>query len=220
MGKVTPENERNNEMHTAICAFDDRHRAQEAVDTLVRAGFPRHDLHIEHKHGRAEGAGANDRFDGMEREVALDRNVVESFGNFFARLFSRDEGHRHVDTYARHVERGGYVVAVDSSDAAEADRARAMLHDMQAGDLTIVDRRDQQPLRDIVGLRGDGTGTGTAGMVERSREPYEGGSSASLGERDRATASNAISPTTRPDLRDPELDRAPGLRYADKDKPL
>lgn len=210
-------------MHTAICAFDDKGRAREAVDTLVRAGFPRHDLHIEHRErGQAagEGADADDRWDGMEREVAVDRDVVESFGNFFARLFSRDDARPHADTYARHVERGSYVVVVDTKDAAEADRARAMLHDMQAGDLTIVDRRDEAPLRDIVGLRGDGTGTGTAGMVERSREPYEGGSSASLGERERATASNAVSPTTGPDLREPELDRAPGLRYADKDKPL
>ncbi len=209
-------------MHTAICAFDDRHRAQEAVDTLVRAGFPRHDLHIEHKHDSTEGADANDRFDGMEREVALDRNVVESFGNFFARLFSRDEGRSHADTYARHVERGGYVLVVDSSDPGDADRARAMLHDMQAGDLTIVDRRQEPPLRDIVGLRGDGTGTGTAGMVERSRETYEGspGPATSMAERDRAMASNALSPKTGPDLREPELDRAPGLRYADKDKPL
>lgn len=210
-------------MHTAICAFDDKDRARDAVDTLVRAGFPRHDLHIEHREqgpAGADGADANDRWDGMEREVAVDRNVLESFGNFFARLFSRDDDRPHVDTYARHVQRGSYVVVVDTRDAAEADRARALLHDMQAGDLTIVDRRDQAPLRDIVGLRGDGTGPGTAGMVERSREPYEGGSSPSLGERDRAMASNAISPTTGPDLREPELDRAPGLRYADKDKPL
>jgi hypothetical protein len=217
---VDQNDRKDNEMHTAICAFDDKGRARDAVDTLVRAGFPRHDLHIEHKRAAAEGADANDRWDGMEREVAVDRHVLESFGNFFARLFSRDDSRSHADAYARHVERGSYVVVVDTKDAAEADRARAMLHDMQAGDLTIVDRRDEPPLRDIVGLRGDGTGPGTAGMAERSREPYEGGSSPSLGERDRAMASNALSPTTGPDLRDPELDRAPGLRYADKDKPL
>ena len=35
-----------------------------------------------------------------------------------------------------------------------------------------------------------------------------------------AVASNAIKPTTGPDLRDPDLERAPGLRYSDKDKPL
>jgi len=33
-------------------------------------------------------------------------------------------------------------------------------------------------------------------------------------------ASNVVSPSTGPDLREPEIERAPGLRYADKDKPL
>lgn len=210
-------------MHTAICAFDDKARAREAVDTLVRAGFPRHDLHIEHKHARGEGADANDRWDGMEREVAMDPHRLTNIGNFFASLFGRDRGDP-VDTYAKHVERGGYVVVVDSAEPADADRARAMLRDMQAGDVTIVDRREQRPLRDIVGLRGDGTGTGTAGMVERSREPYEGwnnGAAASSGGAARPVASShVVSPTTGPDLREPEIEQPPGLRYADKDKPL
>ncbi|HEY0822699.1 MAG TPA: hypothetical protein VGD76_02850 [Ramlibacter sp.] len=209
-------------MHTAICAFDDKSRARDAVDTLVRAGFPRHDLHIEHKHARAEGGDANDRWDGMEREVAMDPGRLASLGNFFASLFGRDRHAGHADTYARHVERGAYVVVVDSQDPAEVERARAMLHDMQAGDLTIVDRREQRPLRDIVGLRGDGTGT--AGMVERSREPYEGwsgGGAGNSGGAGRPAASHVVTPTTGPDLRDPDSDRPPGLRYADQDdKPL
>ena len=208
-------------MHTAICAFDDKHRAREALDTLVRAGFPRHDLHIEHKHVSAEGRESNDRWDSLEREVAVDRGVVSSFGHFFATLFGQDHPSGHVDTYSRHVERGGYVVVVDAHDEAEARRAQAMLRDMQGGDLTIVDRREQSPLRDIVGLRGDGSGT--AGMVERSREPYEGwipAPSTSATGQDRATASNVLSPTTGPDLREPEIERPPGLRYSDKDKPL
>lgn len=209
-------------MHTAICAFDDRHRAKEAVDSLVRAGFARHDLHIEHKHGTAEG-DANDRWDGLEREIAVDRSVLASFGHFFASLFGRDNASGHADQYSRHVERGSYVVVVDTQDASEAERARMMLQDMRAGDLQVVERGEQRPLRDLIGMRQ----SGEAGMVERSREPYEGGWTSTdnsgaviASERDRATASNVVSPRTGPDLRDPDLEHAPGLRYADKDKPL
>ena len=208
-------------MHTAICAFDDRARAEQAVDSLVRSGFARDDVHIEHKDLHGAGPAENDRWDGMEREIAVDRDVLSSFGHFFARLLGRDHPSGHVETYARHVERGNYVVVVDAGDEAEVERARTLLQGLQAGDLNVVYRPEQRPLRDIVGMR-----QGTAGMVERGREPYEGsghGASAAAAERERerATASNVVSPKTGPDLRDPDLDRPPGLRYADKDdKPL
>jgi hypothetical protein len=206
-------------MHTAICAFDDKARAEQAVDSLVRSGFARHDVHIEHKHLHGEGGQTGtDRWDGMEREVAVDRHRLSAFGHFFARLLGRDASD-HIGTYAQHVERGNYVVVVDSDDPVQAERARTMLHGMQPGDLTIVDRRDQTPLRDVVGLRGDGSGN--AGMVERSRDTYEGSMGATSLQPDRAMASpNAVSPTAGPDLRDPDMERAPGLRYSDKDKPL
>jgi hypothetical protein len=93
-------------MHTIICTFDDKARAKEAVDALVRAGFARSDLHIEHKDAVAERASANDHWDSMEREVAVDPHVVTSFGHFFARLFGRDHLGGHGDRYARHVEHG------------------------------------------------------------------------------------------------------------------
>ena len=38
-------------------------------------------------------------------------------------------------------------------------------------------------------------------------------------ESDHALASHRMNPTAGPDLRDPDLERAPGLRYSDKDKP-
>jgi hypothetical protein len=203
-------------MHTTICAFDDKARAQEAVDTLVRSGFPRNDVHIEHKNLYGTGETGTDRWDGMEREVAVGRGVLASFGHFFERLLGRDHPPGHVDTYAGHVERGSYVVVVDGADLTEAERARTLLQGMDAGDLNVVHRAEQRPLRDIVGMRSD---SGTAGMVERSREPYEGGSNTAL-ERERAmAASNRVSPTAGPELRDPEVQREPGLRYADKDKP-
>lgn len=204
-------------MHTTLCAFDDRARAEQAADSLVRSGFPRHDVHIEHKELHGERTAPNDQWDGMEREIAVDRGVLSSFGHFFASLLGRDNPSGHVDTYAQHVERGGYVVVVDARDEAEAQRARALLHELQAGELNVVHRPEQRPLRDIVGRRQE-----EAGMVERSREPYEGwtGSATSSNmESEHALASHRLSPTTGPDLRDPDLERAPGLGPVDKDKP-
>jgi hypothetical protein len=207
---------RGNTMHTIICTFDDKTRAREAVDALVRAGFARGDLHIEHKRS-ADEAEANDNWDSMEREVAVDPHVVTSFGHFFARLFGHDHLSGHGDRYTRHVERGSHVVVADTKDAAEAERARSVLHGMQATDLNVVHRAEQRPMRDILGLREDGK----TGMFERSRDVVQGTTTSPIErERDRAVASNAVKPTAGPDLRDAELDHAPGLRYSDKDKPL
>jgi hypothetical protein len=200
-------------MHTAICVFEDQGRAEQAVDSLVRAGFARRDLHIQHKELAGQGEDANDRWDALEREIAVDPGVVTAFGRFFARLFGRDHVRGHVDTYGRHVERGNYVVVVDAEDQAEAERARTLLQGMQPADLNLVPRTEQRPLRDLVGMRQD-----TAGMAQRSRDPYESAGTTSA-ERERALASHVVSPKTGPDLRDPDLEHAPGLRYADKDKP-
>jgi hypothetical protein len=207
-------------MHTAICAFDDRSRAEQAADSLVGAGFSRHAVHVEHKqlHGEQHGEqrDANDRWDGMEREIAMDRGVLANLGHFFSSLFGRDNPSGHADTYSQHVEQGRYVVVVDTDSPEAAERARTMLRDLQASDLNVVHRAEQRPLRDIVGTRQE-----EAGMVERSREPYEGwnntGTSSNM-ESEHALASHRMSPTTGPDLRAPDLEREPGLRYADKDK--
>ena len=155
-------------MHTALCAFDDRGRAEQAVDDLVRAGFARHDVHVEHKDLHARHRDANDRWDGMEREIAVDPGVLSSFGRFFANLFGKDNPEGPIDTYAQHVAQGRYVVVVDGADPAEAERARSVLQGMQPGDLNVVHRREQRLLRDIVGMRQESAGRG-----ERSREPYE-----------------------------------------------
>ena len=57
--------------------------------------------------------------------------------------------------------------------------------------------------------------------MERCREPYEGWSGETPIARERAMASHRLDAMTGPALRNPEadLERAPGLRYADKDKP-
>jgi len=196
-------------MHSAICAFDTHEQARGAVDALVAAGFPRHDVHIEHKHAAGGGRAPNDQWDGLEREVAVDRGVLSSFGHFFASLFGADDG--HAETYAGHVERGGHVVVVDARDDAEARRAGEVLRGLQGGHLNVVDRTQQRPLREIVDMR----------QAQATSPSLDNGSfGSSPMERERAVASNAVRPTTGPDLRDPDLERAPGLRYSDKDKPL
>lgn len=200
-------------MHTAICAFEDRDRADQAVDSLVRAGFARHDVHVEHPQATAEGRGTTRG--GLSGPPGDDRGVLSSFGHFFASLLGRDNPSGHVDTYSQHIERGGYVVVVDADDAAEAQRARTLLQELQAGDLDVLDRPGQRPLREIV------SGEGLAGMVTRSREAYEAGTNPI--ERARAMASSSadrLSARSGPELRDPDLGHAPGLRYADKDKPV
>jgi hypothetical protein len=200
-------------MHTAICAFDDRERAQQAVDSLIRAGFNAGDVHIEHKSVSIEGDPLVDRHADDPQRPVRDRGILSSFGHFFASLLGGDNPSGHADTYSQHVERGSCVVVVDGKDEAEARRAGTLLHELQGGDVTVVHRPEQRPLRDIVGSR-----PGTAGMVERSRDVYESTSGEAL-DRERAMASNRVAATGGPALRDPDVTHAPGLRYADKDKP-
>lgn len=204
-------------MHTAICAFADRQQAEEAVAALVRAGFDRGDVHIEHRHASGEG-GANTRWDGMEREVAVDRSALSAFGHFFASLFGQDPPAGQVDRYAQHVERGSHVVVVDGQDEAQAQRAQAVLQGLQGLDSDVVHRAGHRPLRDLVAMRGQDV---PAGMVERSTQAYESGAGAASLQRERAMAANTFGTRTGPDLREPELEHAPGLRYADQDdKPI
>ena len=194
-------------MHTAICAFDDRARAEEAVDALVRAGFDRSDIHIEHRQATADGG-----WKGTQPEEG-DRSALSALGHFFTSLMGADNPSGRADTYSQHVERGGCVVVVDGQDDEAAHRASAVLRGLQAGDLQVVDRSRQRSLREIVGSR-----EGVAGMVERSRETYEGGARNALAD-ERAMASHRLDAIGGPALRDPDVTHAPGLRYADKDKP-
>jgi hypothetical protein len=200
-------------MHTAICAFDERERAQQAVDSLIRAGFNGGDIHIEHKTVSIEGDPLVDRKADDAQQPVRDRGALSSFGAFFASLLGGDNPSGHGDTYSQHVERGSYVVVVDGKDASEAQRARTLLQDMQGGDVNVLDRAEQRPLRDIVSGR-----AGTAGMVDRSRDVYES-TSGEVPDRERAMASNRVDASPGPALRDPDVTHAPGLRYLDKDKP-
>lgn len=237
-------------MHTAICSFDDRATAQRAVDRLLESGFDRRDVHLTHRHADGtrmgdDGRDANDVWDGMEREVAVSRTTLENLGHFFSSLFGKDDAHGHAGTYSRAVERGHYVVVVDAHDEATATRAQNVLHGLEAGDLNVVHRAEQRPLRDMVaerqtmGLHDDvPVNSGLTGM-EQSFGTARADMAASHNmdlrregemprERMREEAAMAAGETVRVDnggmgvrptgSRDPDdASHAPGLRYSDKD---
>ncbi|MDB5946279.1 MAG: hypothetical protein JWQ33_1305 [Ramlibacter sp.] len=180
-------------MQTVIGAFDDRETAQQAVEKLAQAGVPRDDVHVQQgeagsgtTHAAAlqdggTGPGTQDRWQGMESEVALDRGVLSSIGNFFTSLFGQDHPSGHAGTYSEAVRRGSSVVVVDARDAQEAERAVTLLHELGAIDIDeradqwraggwtggaaqpadqnlragvrVVDRATQPPLREIVRRR-------------------------------------------------------------------
>lgn len=128
-------------MHTAICTFDERPLAEQAVERLVRAGFERHDVHLEQRHP-----------DGSPMEERRDHDVVGKF-SFFERLFGAGKHAPHAQTYTSALERGLYVVLVEHQDEAEAERAQQVLHGMNPSDLARVHRAGEPPLRDVVAER-------------------------------------------------------------------
>jgi hypothetical protein len=128
-------------MHTAICTFEDRGLAEQAVDRLVQAGFARHDIHMEQRHP-----------DGSPMEARRDHDVVGKF-SFFERLFGAGRHAPHAEAYTSALEKGLYVVIVEHQDEAHAERAQNVLHGMEAGDVNLVHRAGQRPLRDVVAER-------------------------------------------------------------------
>jgi hypothetical protein len=186
-------------MHTTICAFDDRAQAEEAMERLVRAGFPRHDMYVDH---RAVTGSGRRRWGSSLPQHPEDGGAMKAFGRFMATLLG-EEDPGYADTYSQHVERGSFVLVVDARDEAQAEQVRNVLAALQADDLNVVHRTEQRPLRDIVGMpqaRND--------WVERSRESWN-----EAWRQDRAVAS---------DRRGQDAQRPPGLRYFDqdgKDKP-
>src|SRR5829696_491729 len=94
---------KENLMHTAICTFENHADAQRAVDRLIQSGYDRSDVHLEYRHADgtpmrdddtplmhgepADPGQANDNWDGLEREVAVDASRFRRLGEFFHRLF-------------------------------------------------------------------------------------------------------------------------------------
>ncbi|MBI5277103.1 MAG: hypothetical protein HY854_11640 [Burkholderiales bacterium] len=137
-------------MHTVLCAFTDPAAADRAVDRLVDAGFSREDIHKQHRDLHVDSAMSTEDWDGMEREVAVDRHVLEAIGNFFSNLFGQDHKQGHAGTYAELVKRGECVVVVDAEDELRAQRAAALLDGAGGRDRNIVPRSHKR-LKDIVG---------------------------------------------------------------------
>jgi len=128
-------------MHTAICTFEDRGLAEQAVARLVQAGFARHDIHMEQRHP-----------DGSPMEERRDHDVVGKF-SFFERLFGAGKHAPHAQAYSSALEKGLYVVMVEHQDEAHAARAQDVLHGMEARDVNLVHRAGERPLRDVVAER-------------------------------------------------------------------
>jgi hypothetical protein len=141
----------------------------------------------------------------MEREVAVDRGILANYGEFFASLFGRDHASHHVDTYTQAVERGSFVVVADAADAEQAQRARALMEEAEGREGNVVDRGGHRSLREILGLGDADPGEPATRVAENDRAMAAGtmGGAPTLGARN-----------------DPDVVHAPGLRYADKDKPL
>jgi len=139
-------------MHTALCAYDDHATAERVRDELVRAGFARHDVHLQHPGSDLDSGSRQDALrssGGVEHEIALDPHVVRRVTGFFGHLFGEDDT-AHRSRWDSHVDTGRTVVVVDAHDEGEAERARTLMHGLQGTDANVVHRPARRPVRDIV----------------------------------------------------------------------
>lgn len=83
---------------TLVAVFDGQTEARQALDALSKGGFP-----------------------SSKARLTAREDVQESFGEKVAHFFGF--GEQHDATYGEAVRRGGYVLVVDASDDAEAERA-------------------------------------------------------------------------------------------------
>jgi hypothetical protein len=231
-------------MHTAICSFEHRDIALRARDRLLESGFEERDVHLQHRGPTDSDAMGEDprAWEGTDREIAASRGMVDKVAGFFVRLFGADRNPKEHEVYEKAVDRGCTVVVVDTDDEAEAARARALLHDLQAADLNVFHRPDQQRMHEILGHRLPHRSGGLQGSYQDRSSAFD--TERAAAERERATASGgpvdkAQAPSAARDWgenggRDPMADRERrgeaargddadldkvGLRYADKDRP-
>lgn len=135
-------------MHTVISSFSDRAAAQRAMERLQQAGFARDDMHMQRHEVQPVGGTSAADWEGMEREVAVDRSVLESIGHFFTSLFGRDHP-GHARDYTDAVTRGECVVVLDARDEAEAKRAADILDAEGGRNRNIVPRSHEKRLHDM-----------------------------------------------------------------------
>ncbi|MGZ5271286.1 MAG: hypothetical protein ACXWC6_11770 [Ramlibacter sp.] len=218
-------------MHTALCAFDDHATAERARDRLLQAGFARQDVHLRDGDSDADDRTRQDMLrnrGGVEHEIALDSHVVRRVTGFFGHLFGADHPHR--ETWDGHVGSGRVVLVVDAHDEAEAERARALMQEVQGTDTSVVHRPAQRPMRDILAETTMEPGTGvtsstTSTTTTTGAAPGATTAGRDTGWTDRTTARTedramASDPQRPLDLdvgrSDSDNDKV-GLRYADKD---
>jgi uncharacterized protein (TIGR02271 family) len=94
---------------TLVAMFDEPTEARQALDALSKGGFP------------SSKARLTAREDVQERAASSAPRPDGSFGEKVAQFFGF--GEQHEATYGEAVRRGGYVLVVDASDDAEAERA-------------------------------------------------------------------------------------------------
>jgi hypothetical protein len=141
-------------MQTLISVFDDRADARKACDRLMQQGFSRDDVHIYQGEEARRVTGedpavqelADHTMESAEREIAMDRGVLESLGHFFVSLFGEDRGEAAKGAYGDHVGRGHSVVVVDARTDTEAEAAAVTLHECGAIDVDDRDSSGGQPL--------------------------------------------------------------------------
>lgn len=136
-------------MQAVISVFGDHADAQRALDSLVRQGFSREDLHIERDAGGTVHTG-----DGAE---VHDRGNVSNFGYFLASLLGLDQP-EHAGTYSEAVRRGGSVLVLDAHGDAEAERAASLLRglgtaDADKGGVRVIQRPSGEPMRELLRQR-------------------------------------------------------------------
>lgn len=205
-------------MHTALCTFDDRETAERARERLVQAGFARRDIHLQHRGPTgSDHVGEDPRaWEGTDREIAASRDMVDKVAGFFVHLFGADDPERRHEAWSRAVDSGRTVLVVDNADEREAQRARELLHDLQASDVDVYHRPRQLTVFDILSIRAEDGGADAPPGFAESREPAW--TDRSEGVRDRALAAGRVGEQRPPDLRDPDPERDVARRER-KDKP-
>jgi hypothetical protein len=86
-----------------------------------------------------------------EREVAVDRGILDSLGHFFVSLFGEDRGEKTASMYGDEVGRGNSVVIVDARNDQEAESAAVTLH--ECGAIDVEDRHSAGGMPTLPGVR-------------------------------------------------------------------
>jgi uncharacterized protein (TIGR02271 family) len=142
--------------HTLVAVFDNRSKAQSAMDELLATGFSRSDMSVSSSDttaGATEGEG-----------------MGASVKHFFSNLFGSDHD-EHANRYAGAVTQGHHVLTVTTQSDADVDRASDVIERFSPLD---IDERDgtgtSASSMDPSMLSGVRTGSSTLGAAMQSSE--------------------------------------------------